>query len=148
MTHLLAVILLVLTCAPFSKRCNADMYLSTMPYVWHTTRQQSDGEPWNSRPLGVGLHYTGSVFEADVGSFKNSYGRQTFAVGTSLRALHTTYVDAGVFAALATGYAHPVIGGVYVQVQYRDVAVRLLAVPPAAKNGATALALQLRVQIP
>lgn len=126
---------------------HAEVWLTTIPYVKHAADTRIDGRAWNSRPNGLGLSYAGGDFEADVSEFRNSYGRQSWALGGSWRALHSTYVDAGGFSAIASGYAKPVIGGLYVQAQYGDAAIRALLLPKAGRDTSAAVALQLRFRL-
>lgn len=146
MQTLIVRILFVVFCAMLSTGAQAaEVWLTLMPYVHHFESRRA-GQDWNSLPNGVGVGLVFERAELEIDAFRNSYGRRSVAASGAWRALKSEYLEAGVFAGVASGYRVPVVGGLYVQAKHGETAVRLLLLPKAGLDTSTAVAVQLRMR--
>lgn len=98
---------------------------------------------FNQSNPGVGIEYDTGNWGFAVGSYKNSYYRNTTYAVAGYFPFQAGNFRFGAFAGPATGYNVPVVGGGLIE--YRDglKGFNIMIMPPAPKDGAVALGLQL-----
>ena len=122
--------------------------LSATTVSHHFNAPQGKNAPqFNDLNPGIGLYWMGKDFGVDALTYRNSYGRNSFALTGSYEPIQFKYLQAGVFAGVASGYEHPYIGGAYAQVKYEKAALRFIVVPKVGetRNAATSVTAQVRV---
>ena len=96
---------------------------------------------------GVGIEADWTDWQIAVGTYRNSYDRETNYAMVGFLPAHVGAVSLGVVGGPATGYAFPVIGAFEVAYRAKSWGVNILAVPPVMK-GAAVIGLQLVWRLP
>lgn len=95
------------------------------------------GSGFNDRNPGLGVSCTGARMSVAAGTFRNSFERQSVYLVAGRDLIRIGPVALGGVVGLASGYDHvrklPVIGGARMTVDWGDVEVGVLGVPPAGE---------------
>ena len=120
------------------------------PTYWLDTMVASQHFPdrgFNQFNPGIGVEADWTDWQIAVGTYRNSYDRQTNYAMVGFLPVHVGSVSLGVVGGPATGYAFPVIGAFEAAYRAKSWGVNILAVPPVMK-GAAVIGLQLVWRLP
>ena len=120
------------------------------PTYWLDTMVASQHFPdhgFNQSNPGIGIEADWTDWQIAVGTYRNSYDRQTNYAMVGFLPVHVGSASLGVVGGHATGYAFPVIGAFEVAYRSNSWGVNILAVPPVMK-GAAVIGLQLVWRMP
>ncbi len=101
---------------------------------------------YNQVNPGLGVEYDQGPWAFALGEYRNSYRRTTTYATAGFLPVKMGRMRFGVFAGPATGYNVPAIAGAVLawrSSQQDGWGVNVLAIPPAPKDGAAVVALQL-----
>lgn len=125
-----------------SSKAETDVWLSASVASFHTDRTKQ----YNETNPGIGLEVTRGNHSAALGTYSNSYYRQSNYLTYSYRPLHMDAVSVGGFAGVASGYESPFIGGAVVSYEGRRFGANVLIVPPVGdRSGVFGLQLKWRL---
>lgn len=109
--------------------------------ILHLASKHGSGVPgqvWQERNPGIAYRYQYSeTFAGQLGSYRNSYNRQTVYFNGQYTPLFFGPVHAGSFLGLATGYDKPIVGGFLLDFRQPDFVITLRHLPKLGRGTAS-----------
>lgn len=123
-----------------------DLWFDTSLTSYHIN---AHSEKFNTKNYGIGIEYKNLV----IGEYWNSYNRTTDYAAYSYAPLAYGVIHAGVALGIMRGYPTlnnggiaPMVAGI-VKFEGEKYGANILVLPPAVKNGVTAIGLQIKFKV-
>jgi len=115
-------------CLSVVSQCRAETSL-----IVHGVSKHSGATKYNENHAGLGVRHQASPnWGYQVGTYRNSYNKQTTYAAVNYTPLHYGSLSLGAFAGVGTGYKQPVMAGLLAVYDFGKVAASVRAVPGIA----------------
>lgn len=125
MRRLIAPTFLLIACLCFT----AAAFAQQLSLQFHGTSYHVSERKFNDNNVGLGLRLDGQDFGAQLGVYNNSNYRDTAYLIWHWQPLQASFIKAGVFAGVVTGYDVPMVAGGIVTYDFGRLTATMRVIP-------------------